>query len=63
MTYSVYCIFYYGTSGDGYVGYDGEPCNSLDHAMTFSDKESAERELTRLQKIWKSKLYVEEVSL
>ena len=55
-----YYIAFYGTSGDGLVGYDYEPCNSLDMAMLFTSKTEAERKRTELQPSWASELRVEE---
>lgn len=56
-----YIIAYYGTSGNGYVSYDENTCNSLDYAMTFYDKDEAEQHCAKLQKEWLSELRVEEV--
>lgn len=47
---------------DGLVGYDNEPCISLDHAMQFDTLESAEKACKELQEEWQSKLTVSEVS-
>ena len=44
-----YYIAYYGTSDDGYVGYDNKPCHSIDMAMTFTDRLEAEKCRTELQ--------------
>ena len=54
-----YYIAFYGTSGDGYVGYDNEPTNDIDNAMQFDTEKEAEKEMKKLQKEWGSKLYVE----
>ena len=53
-----YYICYYGSSGDGYVGYDNRPTNNLDDAIQFDDKKEAELFKKDLQKEWKSKLYI-----
>ncbi len=45
--------------GNCYVGYDNNPCNSLDMAMTFTSEEEAEKTKQEIQKEWKgSKLEV-----
>lgn len=54
----MFIICYYGSSGDGYVGYDNKPCNSVDYAMQFYTKEDAENKRGELQNEWGSKLYV-----
>ena len=54
-----YYIAFYGTSGDGYVGYDNEPTNDIDNAMQFDTEKEAEKEMKKLQKEWGSELYVE----
>ena len=53
-----YFIEFYGTSGNGYVSYDNDKCNSLDMAMTFDTEEEAIAECKELQKEWKSGLRV-----
>ena len=47
-----------GTSGNGYVSYDNESCNSLDMAMLFDSEKEAVKECKKLQKEWKSELKV-----
>lgn len=54
-----YYIAFYGTSGDGYVGYDNEPTNDIDNAMQFDTEKEAEKEMKKLQKEWGSELSVE----
>lgn len=54
-----YYIAFYGTSGDGYVGYDNEPTNDIDNAMQFDTEKEAEKEMKKLQNEWESKLSVE----
>lgn len=54
----IYFIEFYGTSGNGYVSYDNDECNSLDMAMTFDTEEEAIAECKELQKEWKSELRV-----
>lgn len=58
MTKKTYYIEFYGTSGNGYVSYDNDSCNSLDMAMTFDTEEEAIAECEKLQKEWKSELKV-----
>ena len=53
-----YFIEFYGPSGNGYVSYDNDKCNSLDMAMTFDTEEEANAECKELQKELKSKLRV-----
>lgn len=60
---SIWYIAFYGSSGDGYVGYDNEPTNDFDNAMQFDSKKEAEKEMKILQKEWDSDLRVEEFSL
>lgn len=57
MKKTFYIEFYDGYL-NGYVGYDNEPCNSLDNAMTFDTEEEAVKECKKLQKSWKSDLKV-----
>lgn len=57
-----YIICYSGSSGDGYVGYDNNPCNSADYAMTFDTEEEAESKCKELQQEWASALTVSEDS-
>lgn len=54
-----YYIAFYGTSGDGYVGYDNEPTNDIDNAMQFDTEKEAEKEMKKLQNEWGSELSVE----
>ena len=54
----IYFIEFYGPSGNGYVSYDNDKCNSLDMAMTFDTEEEAITECKELQKEWKSELRV-----
>lgn len=54
-----YYIAFYGTSGDGYVGYDNEPTNDIDNAMQFDTEKEAEKEMKKLRNEWESKLSVE----
>lgn len=56
----MFYIAYYGTSGNGYVDYNEDSCNSIDNAMTFETKEEAEKYREELQKEWASELRVEE---
>ena len=56
--WKIYCIELYGTSGNGYVAYDNESCNSLDMAMLFDSEKEAIKECKKLQKEWKSELKV-----
>lgn len=56
-----YYISFYGSSGDGYVGYDNRPCISLDMAMKFSSQDEAFLALDKLQREWSSNLEVCEV--
>ena len=56
--WKIYFIEFFGTSGNGYVSYDNERCNSLDLAMLFDSEEEAVKECQKLQKEWKSKLKV-----
>ena len=58
MAKKVYCIEFYGDSGNGYIGYDNEACNCLDSAMTFETEEEATIACEKLQKEWKSALRV-----
>jgi hypothetical protein len=60
ITSSLFYITYYGTSGDGYVGYDNEPTSDFDQAMTFPSREEADARRFELQKDWDSELQVEE---
>ena len=39
-----YYIEFSGTSGNGYVSYDNDNCDSLDRAMTFGTEEKARGE-------------------
>lgn len=55
-------ICYAGSSGDGYVAYDGTTCHSLDMAMTFDNEENAKSECEKLQSDWESELYVNFIS-
>ena len=57
-----FIICYYGTSGDGYVDYNGGSCHSLDNAMKFCSEDEANEKCSELQKEWQSKLQVEEVN-
>ena len=55
----VYFIQYYGTSGNGYVGYDNTPCNSLDYAMKFdTSREAVEWLKSDEAKEWESPLSI-----
>jgi hypothetical protein len=58
MTKKTYFIEFYGTSGNGYVSYDNDSCDSLDMAMTFDTEESAMVACEELQREWKSELRV-----
>lgn len=58
-----YVIAYYGTSGNGLVGYDNKPCVSLDMAMIFDSENKATSKMLELQNDWQSELRVEEVDL
>lgn len=58
MAKKIYFIEFYGTSGNGYVSYDNDVCNSLDMAMTFNTEEEAKAECEKLQKEWESDLRV-----
>ena len=58
MTKKIYYIEFNGTSGDGYVSYDNDSCDSLDMAMTFNTEEVAIAECEKLQKEWNSELKV-----
>ena len=43
----------YGPGRDCYIGYDNEPCISLDMAMTFDSEEEAEKAIKEeLQERW-----------
>ena len=53
-----YYIEFSGNSGDGYVSYDNDSCNSLDMAMKFITEEEANEECEKLQKNWNSELKV-----
>lgn len=53
-----YFIEFYGTSGNGYVSYDNDSCNSLDMAMTFDSEEDANVKCEKLQNEWQSELRV-----
>ena len=54
----IYFIEFYGASGNGYVSYDNDKCNSLDMAMTFGTEAEAIEECIKLQKEWISELRV-----
>lgn len=54
----IYFIEYYGASGNGYISYDNDICNSLDMAMTFNTEEEAKEECKKLQKELNSELKV-----
>ena len=56
--WKIYFIEFSGPSGNGYVSYDNESCNSLDMAMIFDSEEEAIKECQKLQKKWKSELKV-----
>ena len=58
MAKKTYYIEFYGTSGNGFVSYDNDSCDSLDMAMTFDTEEEAIAECEKLQKEWKSELKV-----
>ena len=58
MTKKTYYIEFYGTSGNGFVSYDNDSCDSIDMAMTFDTEEEANAECEKLQKEWKSELRV-----
>ena len=64
-----YVIAFYGKNSDGYTGQNGlvdyneDTCNSLDNAMTFDDKDEAEKYRAELQEEWLSELRVEEVEV
>jgi len=57
----IYIIGYSNGADIGYVGYDNNPCNSLDYAMSFSTRLEAKNNLNALQSEWKSKLSIIEV--
>ena len=58
MAKKIYVIEFYGTSGNGFVSFYNDNCNSLDMAMTFYSEEEANAECEKLQKEWKSELRV-----
>lgn len=45
---SKYVINFYGSSGDGMIGYDDSPCISLDMAKVFSSKRLASLHVKKL---------------
>ena len=63
MAKKTYYIEFYGTSGNGYVSYDNEPCNSVDYAMLFDNEKEAEEKCEELQREWASLLEVTSYNL
>ena len=56
-----YFLMYYGTSGDGYVGYDGEPTHNPDNCELFDSEAEAEAVRVELQKVWQSPIVVSSI--
>lgn len=53
-----YFLMYYGTSGDGYIGYDGEPTHNIDNCEFYDSEVEAEAARMELQKVWQSPIVV-----
>jgi hypothetical protein len=49
-------ISYYGTSGDGYVDYEGQPTNNMENCIKFDTEKDCLDEIEKLQPEWSSKL-------
>ena len=53
-----YFLMYYGSSGDGYIGYDGEPTHNLDNCELYSSEAEAEAVRAELEPVWQSPIKV-----